>query len=579
MRDLSLNSPPEALPRHTFLVHGDTRCVSGDAFIGYQVRRKDGTKQNDKGGTLAHLYRRFHRIPTPGKGYKQRAQTVESDFWCPAMTEDGRLFQNKITDVIDSGVRDCVRVRTVAGRELICTADHPIANESRLGFIAAGELSAGAEVLVHSHTAWTSKDSDREQPHRVWLNVKHHPVAGRHVVSSASSRSGEYVYFRLARARAVIEASMNGLTYDAYVERLDTNQLDGLIFLRRDQHVHHRNEDRTDDALDNLEVLSHAEHSREHFVLANGRPRAGSYVATLDVVSSVEPAGRQQTYDIKMTAPWHNFVANDFIVHNSGKTEFGASFPRPLIIADTIEGGWKTVSTMDRSKWFEPEREPIVKGIENLNDLTALMPVMDQLISQGLVCSVIFDAFSFYVDFFLRGVLNAMAKPDNRQAYGILGNHLVNVRSDLHSRPVNVVWNALCKHPDEDDPKGRPMIPGKQGDKFSAGVDFLFHSRVEQKKEGGKIVRTEYQLRTQQFNAYIAGNRLGASADLLPDPFSGTYAEMMALLGYDIEKIRANLPTPGVLKAGAKIAGAAAKAAAPPAKPAPKGLQFTTTAK
>lgn len=238
----------------------------------------------------------------------------------------------------------------------------------------------------------------------------------------------------------------------------------------------------------------------------------------------------------------------------TGKTHFGATMPRPLIIADVTESGYTTILNMDRNEWFEPNIEPMVIGVENMNDVAQLMPRLDQLIASKRIYSLVFDAFSFYTDFFLNGIIMGMApdKRDMRRAYGDLGIHLRQIRTSIHSKPISVMWNCLAKHPDTDDPKGRPLIPGQQSDKFSAGVDFLVHSQVEMFKENGKVVRHEHRLRTRAFGSYIVGNRLGATADELPDPFVGNYADFLVALGHDVETIRRSMPKPGASVVAAK---------------------------
>lgn len=44
------------------------------------------------------------------------------------------------------------------------------------------------------------------------------------------------------------------------------------------------------------------------------------FIAIEDRVAAVRHVGRRTTYDLKMAAPSHNYVANNFVVHNSGKT-------------------------------------------------------------------------------------------------------------------------------------------------------------------------------------------------------------------------------------------------------------------
>lgn len=251
----------------------------------------------------------------------------------------------------------------------------------------------------------------------------------------------------------------------------------------------------------------------------------------------------------------------------TGKTHFAATWPRPLILADVAESGWRTIPTMDRSTWFEPDVEPDVRGIENMNDISVLKPELEQLIAVGRVKTVVFDAFSFYTDFFLSKLFALQgSSPDNRRAYGDLGKHLREIRMILGQLGVNVIYNCLAKHPEQEDPKGRPMIPGQQADKFSAGVDFLWHSRVQTVIAQGKVVDEIRERRTRQFGAYIAGHRLGTRAELLPDPFVGNYCDLVEALGYDVEAIRKSFPKYGT----APVVPVQTKPVTPPAaRPAP----------
>lgn len=245
----------------------------------------------------------------------------------------------------------------------------------------------------------------------------------------------------------------------------------------------------------------------------------------------------------------------------TGKTVFVATFPRPLIIADVTEGGYESIKTMDRSWWFEPDRAPIIKGIDTMNDLANLSPWVDEQIRLGNVRTIVFDAFSFYCDFFLAQLTRVNPTMDNRQLYGKLGVHLREIRTQYTLKGVNVVWLTLAKHPETEDPKGRPMIPGMNSDKFAAAVDFLFYATKTQTRENGKIVGESFELHTRQHGAYIAGNRLGVSADSLPDPFIGGYGDLLVALGIDPNAVRATLKA---------IKPVVAAKPAPATRPAPK---------
>lgn len=233
----------------------------------------------------------------------------------------------------------------------------------------------------------------------------------------------------------------------------------------------------------------------------------------------------------------------------SGKTHFAATMPRPFIIADVAESGYKTILSMDRDLWFEPNVEPIIVGVDQMSDVAQMASTggrLDQLIKNGRVMSVVFDAFSFYADYFLGQLfkLQSADKQDNRKAYGDLGKHLTEIRNILGQKGASVAYLCLAKHPDDEDPKGKPLIPGKSADKYCAGVDFVWHTELRQVVEGGKIVREIREIHTRQKGSYIAGNRLGVQADQLPNPLVGTYADFLASLGYDVDEIRRGLPKP-----------------------------------
>jgi recombination protein RecA len=87
-------------------------------------------------------------------------------------------------------------------------------------------------------------------------------------------------------------------------------------------HVHHRDEDVANDSPDNLVVLNGIEHNRQHAILDHNNLR---FEVVEDEIVSIRSVGDRETYDIKMAAPFHNFVAGGFVVHNCGKTTLALS--------------------------------------------------------------------------------------------------------------------------------------------------------------------------------------------------------------------------------------------------------------
>lgn len=288
-------------------IYGPESCLDANTFIQYEVRSPSGERQNHKGGTIERLYHRFHGIPQSGRGYYQRPQTADSVYYAPCMNDEGRIFQNRIVDVVDSGVKKCFCLKTTGGEVIEATEDHKFFVGN--GFLPLKDISTGDVVYIHNSTPFKGRSESRV--HRKEVLVKHHPYGAEKVIE------GKYRYKRMHEYRAVMEAHINELDYDVYIKKLNAGDLEGITFLDPQYHIHHIDEDPTNNDISNLEIVDASEHGRLH---ASERHNNLRYVAVEDVVESIEPVGERQTYDVKMQDPYNNFVANRFVVHNSGKS-------------------------------------------------------------------------------------------------------------------------------------------------------------------------------------------------------------------------------------------------------------------
>jgi len=271
--------------------------------------------------------------------------------------------------------------------------------------------------------------------------------------------------------------------------------------------------------------------------------------------------------EIDLVADENKLPINTFLIYGAlrtGKTTFLASFPRPLILSDSTEKGWESLIDIPDEHLFEPGVKPIVWAIENTGDIkTQAIPRLKQLIASGRVLTIGIDSATFYAELALATIMGAMTKADNRRAYGDLGAHMRQVRVDLHSLGVNVVWLALVQDPSEDEPLGKPLIAGRAKDQIAGACDYIWYSRVN---------GTKFEVRTKRYASYLVGHRRGMSDRAMPpDPLVGTYSTFLTELGYDVGALRAALPkiaaTPrfsSITVAAPATPPVAAKAAQPP---------------
>lgn len=195
----------------------------------------------------------------------------------------------QILDVIQSGVKALIRITTASGKVLRSTVDHAVLTPD--GWRKAGELAVGDAVMA----AGTTSDSAED-------------------LVPPSLRRGVGVWTSMQRDRLIGES--------------DTCHLCGGSFPRADlalDHVVPVAEDLTR-ALDERNLAPacepcHAAKSAEEQKLAGHDGKVS--VAVADPIVSIEDDGEEMTYDLTVEGPWHNFLANGIVVHNSYNEESG----------------------------------------------------------------------------------------------------------------------------------------------------------------------------------------------------------------------------------------------------------------
>lgn len=93
----------------------------------------------------------------------------------------------------------------------------------------------------------------------------------------------------------------------------------------------------------------------------------GVFIPKEDIISGIEPAGIQRVFDIVMSEPAHNFIANGIIVHNCGKTVEALSYlaahpamrPAVIVCPASLKLNWQR----EVESWLETnDRIEVIQG-------------------------------------------------------------------------------------------------------------------------------------------------------------------------------------------------------------------------
>lgn len=327
----------------TFLVNNQ-RCILGDGMGCIDGEALVSLNRGGKGFKvkLKDAYARFHGINTDGRNWDPGIATMARSL-C-----DGQLRLNRVVDILDKGERFCVKLILESGKVLRLTSDHEVLTPG--GDVEAGKLEQGDIVFTNgrkccpecgavedliTYTYAKFKGFCKKCMYRK-LRHKHNLKDGRCVDNDGYVRcSGQQDHPRANGKGQVYE---HILIMERHLGR----------FIGADEVVHHRNGDRSDNSVENLEVISVGEHHRKHSRHLNFNGDKVVFVPREDKVVSVEPCGPLHVFDMVMADPYRNFVANGVIVHNCGKTwsslaaaSTAAKYPVLIVCQTHVQRQWQ----------------------------------------------------------------------------------------------------------------------------------------------------------------------------------------------------------------------------------------------
>ena len=302
---------------------GTQGCLAGDTVLQFATPTK-----RLRPSTVKQAFEKWtgkkNRGPRAGKCWN-----VSKGIRTKSVRDGHTIGYHEIFDIVESGVKPLVKVTTVSGNIIRVTAEHPFMRPNKT-FTKASELKPNDVVLMEGAPFNAARRAEQRKlrPERKTVHsVPHHPFAWGHFINGKN-------YKRTHMARIVVEADMNCMTPDELISVLRNapERAATLNYLDPSFIVHHIDGDCTNDAIDNLAVISKENHDAHH-----ARETGLGTIATReDRIASIEPDGEEMTYDLVMKAPYHNYVANGFVVSNTGKGVLFHQIITPLLSEQNV---------------------------------------------------------------------------------------------------------------------------------------------------------------------------------------------------------------------------------------------------
>lgn len=280
-------------------------CLAKDTYVKFIVINPETQKVQDcKGSTIENLYKRFHKL----KKYGNYEKTLNSNFYVTSVNEDNKIIRNLIADVVKTGEKECFEVTSKTGFKLKATKDHKFFNG--IDYVPLEKLNIGDCIYIHNNTPY-KYDSLAKR-----ICNKEIPVNSYY--KGKRTYNGK-TYYRATIHHITFEAYKNGVSVEDYINILNNSKVypTNLWRVPSGFEIHHKNENVLDNSIENLELLSKFEHAKLHALKRHNNLR---FIAVKDEILSINSVGVEETYDIKCFQPYNNFIANGFVVHNSGKT-------------------------------------------------------------------------------------------------------------------------------------------------------------------------------------------------------------------------------------------------------------------
>jgi thymidylate synthase ThyX len=268
-----------------FMRHRIGFCLAGSSLVPVGGLKNGVTK------SIADIYRDWHEGVGDSSGRTRHLPSCRNPVTRTLNLETGLIEFTRMVDVFKAGVKPVIDVFLASRHRVRCTPEHRIWTPD--GWVKAGDLTINDLVGRQGKVPTGSSEGI---PRRLRMGIQEWTTQQR----------------------------------PERIAPVDTCHVCGNLFAREDLELAHvipvsQNLQRALDPENLAPICSpcHAAKSGVESWEDRSRRRPLALGVRFERVVAIRDAGSEMTYDIEMPGPWHNFIADGIVVHNSYNEESG----------------------------------------------------------------------------------------------------------------------------------------------------------------------------------------------------------------------------------------------------------------